>query len=57
MRIRYILEAIIWVILSMFINNYLAWFLAGVVCFVGLRIIIEMLPFKYVKIFNIRMLI
>ena len=57
MRIRYILEAIIWILLSLIIDNYLAWFLAGVICFIGLRIVIEMLPFKYVKIFNMRVLI
>lgn len=57
MRIRYILEAIIWIILSLLIESYLLWFLAGVICFIGLRIVIEMLPFKYVKIFNIRVLI
>ena len=57
MRIRYILEAIIWIILTLLIDNYLLWFLVGVICFIGLRLLLEMLPFKYVKIFNVRILI
>lgn len=57
MRIRYIFEVIIWVLLSLIIDNYLLLFSIGVICFVGLHIIIDKLPFKYVKIFNIRVLI
>lgn len=57
MRILYILEGVVWILLSLIIDNYLLWFIAGLICFIGLRLLLDMLPFKYVKIFNIRVLI